>query len=160
MARLADLKLKYRLFMRAYPYRRIDWRPGARLSIPLRQARIALITSAGFFAPGQDPFDASIRGGDWSFREIQSTTPVASLRIGQKSDAFDHAGIEADRNLALPLDRLIELAAAGETGEAAPRHFSIMGSISAPGRLVAETAPEIVRRLLEDGVDAVFLTPV
>ena len=74
MARLADLKLKYRLLMQAYPYRQIDWRPhpeGARrLSKPLSQSRIALVTSAGFFAPGQTPFDSSIRGGDWSFREI------------------------------------------------------------------------------------------
>jgi D-proline reductase (dithiol) PrdB len=160
MARLADMKLKYRLFMQAYPYRRIDWRPGARLAKPLPEAQIALITSAGFFGPDQPSFDPSIRGGDWSFREIQSATPAGSLRIGQKSDAFDHTGIEADRNLALPLDRLRETVQAGAVGEMAPRHFSIMGSISAPARLISKTAPEIVCRLRDDNVDAVFLTPV
>ena len=97
MARLTDLKLKYRLLMQAYPYRRIDWRPGTRLSKPLSESRIALVTSAGFSAPGQPPFDASILGGDWSFREIPAITPAGSLQIGQKSDAFDHSGIEADR---------------------------------------------------------------
>ena len=160
MARFADLKLKYRLFMQAYPYRRIDWRPGTRLSKPLSDSRIALVTSAGLSAPGQPPFDESIRGGDWSFRDISSTTPVESLRIGQKSDAFDHSGIEADRNLALPLDRLRELVEAGQVGRASPRHFSIMGSIWAPARLISESAPEIVHRLRDDKVDAVFLTPV
>jgi D-proline reductase (dithiol) PrdB len=160
MARLADLKLKYRLFMQAYPYRRIDWRPGARLLKLLGETRIALITSAGFFAPGRPPFDPSIRGGDWSFREIPSTVEGQKLLIGQKSDAFDHSGIEADRNLALPIDRLREMAKAGEIGDVAPRHFSIMGSISAPGRLISMTAPEIVHKLQDDGVDAVFLTPV
>ena len=160
MARLADLKLKYRLLMQAYPYRRIDWRPGTRLSKPLSESRIALVTSAGFSAPGQPPFDASILGGDWSFREIATSTPVQSLLIGQKSDAFDHSGIEADKNLAFPLDRLRELAEAGEVGEVSPRHFSIMGSIAAPGLLVSESAPEIVRKLRDDEVDAVFLTPV
>lgn len=107
MAHLADLKLKYRLFMQAFPYRRIDWRPGARLSKPLPESKIALVTSAGFWVPGQSPFDPSIRGGDWSFREIFSTVQVQTLLIGQKSDAFDHSGIEADRNLALPVDRLM-----------------------------------------------------
>ena len=129
MARIADLKLKYRLLMQAYPYRRIDWRPGARLLKPLGETRIALITSAGFFPHGQTPFDPSIRGGDWSCREIPSTVEVQKLLIGQKSDAFDHSGIEADRNLALPIDRLREMAEACELGEVAPRHFSIMGCV-------------------------------
>jgi len=128
MAELSDLKLKYRLLMQAYPYRRIDWQPGARLGKPLAGTRIALVTSAGFFAPGRPPFDASIRGGDWSFREIPSTTAVQTLAIGQKSDAFDHNGIEADRNLALPLDRITELVQCGDIGDVSPRHFSIMGS--------------------------------
>jgi D-proline reductase (dithiol) PrdB len=160
MARLSDLKLGYRLFMAAYPYRHIDWRPGAVLTKPLAESRIALVTSAGFYLPDQPPFDRSIRGGDWSFREIPATADVHELRIGQTSDAFDHSGIEADPNLAFPLDRLRELAEAGLIGEPAARHYSIMGSLSAPGRLVARSAPEIVRRLHQDRVDAVLLTPV
>lgn len=160
MARLDDLKLTYRLFMRAYPYRQFDWRPGALLRKPLAESRIALVTSAGFYEPEQVPFDESIRGGDWSFREISNSSPVQTLRIGQKSDAFDHSGIEADRNLAMPIDRLRELALDHLIGEPARRHFSIMGSIAAPGRLVAESAPEIARMLREDAVDAVLLTPV
>lgn len=146
--------------MRAYRYRRFDWRPGAYLDKPLAASRIALITSAGFYEPEQVPFDGSSLGGDWSFREIQNTTPVQTLRIGQKSDAFDHSGIEADRNLALPVDRLRELAASGIIGQASHRHFSIIGSILAPGRLVRRSAPELVRLLQEDAVDAVLLTPV
>jgi len=59
MARLSDLKLAYRLFMQAYPYRYVDWRPGAHLAKPLSQSRIALITSAGYFTPEQPPFDES-----------------------------------------------------------------------------------------------------
>jgi D-proline reductase (dithiol) PrdB len=160
MARLSDLKLAYRLFMQAYPYRHVDWRPGAHLGKPLSQSRIALITSAGYCSPEQRPFDESILGGDWSFREIRATTPVQTLQIGQTSGAFDHSGIEADRNLALPMDRLTELVKAGVVGQAAPRHFSIMGSISAPGRLISRSSPEIARQLREDGVDAVLLTPV
>ena len=160
MARLSDLKLSYNLFMRAYRYRQIDWRPGARLSQPLNRARIAVVTTAGFYLPDQQPFDESIRGGDWSFRVIPAASDLSLLRHSHRSDAFDHTGIERDPNLALPLDRLGELALGGEIGEVAPRHFSLMGSVTAPGRLIAETIPAVVTELQGDRVDAVLLTPV
>jgi D-proline reductase (dithiol) PrdB len=82
------------------------------------------------------------------------------LRIAHRSDAFDISGIASDRNLALPLDRLKAMAGDAVIGSPAPRHFSFMGSIAAPGRLIANTAPEVARMLVEDAVDAVLLTPV
>ena len=91
---------------------------------------------------------------------IPEGTDLSRLHIGHRSDAFDPRGIEADKNLGLPLDRLRELARAGVIGALAPRHFSLMGSISAPGRLVAETAPRIAAMLREDRVDGALLTPV
>ena len=160
MASLADLPLKYRLFMRSYAYRSVDWRPGAVLNKPLSEARIAAITTAAFYAPDQTPFDESIRGGDVSFRTIPLDTDVRTLAIAHRSDAFDHSGREADRNLALPLDRLKELTRSRLIGSAAACHFSFMGSVPAPGRLVSGTAPDVARLLREDGVDAVLLTPV
>ena len=160
MGKLSDLKLKYQLLIKGYPFRRVDWRPGAVLTKPLNEARIALITTAGFYLPDQQPFDQSLRHDDCSYREIPRGTPVDLLQIGQSSDAFDHSGIEADRNLALPLDRLQELIDAGVVGDSAPRHFSIMGSIIAPAKLINESAPEIARKLVEDRVDGVLLAPV
>jgi D-proline reductase (dithiol) PrdB len=160
MAQLSDLPLKHRLLIQGYPFRRVDWRPGTRLAKPLSQARIALITTAGYFLASQKPFDQSYRHNDCSFREIPWGTRADQLRIGQSSDAFDHSGIEADRNLGLPLDRLQELIEAGLVGASAPRHFSIMGSIVAPGRLISESGLEIARLLLEDGVDAALLVPL
>jgi D-proline reductase (dithiol) PrdB len=146
--------------MGTYRYRQLDWRPGAVLEKPLSQSRIAVVTTAAFFRPEQAPFDPSIRGGDCSFREISLETNLDTLQIAHKSDAFDHSGIERDKNLALPLDRLRELKAEGCIGEVASRHYSFMGSISAPARLVSVTAAEIARRLAEDGVDGILLTPV
>jgi hypothetical protein len=55
---------------------------------------------------------------------------------------------------------LRELVEAGVVGEAAPRQFSIMGSLIAPARLISESGPEIARKLKEDAVDAVLLAPV
>jgi D-proline reductase (dithiol) PrdB len=40
------------------------------------------------------------------------------------------------------------------------RHFSFMGSITAPGRLISETAPAVAQLLQEDQVDAALLVPV
>jgi len=160
MAKLSDLKLKYWFYMRAYPYRHIDWRPGARLLKPLAAARIAVVTSAAFYSADQKPFDPGVRGGDYSYREIPEDIALDTVRIGHKSDAFDHSGIERDKNLALPLDRLREMKREGLVGELAKRHYSFMGSITAPGRLMQVTAPEIARSLAEDHVDAVLLTPV
>lgn len=160
MGKLSDLKLKYQLLIKGYPFRRVDWRPGALLRKPLSKSRIALVTTAGFYLPDQQPFDQSFRHDDCSYREIPWGTPTGMLQIGQSSDAFDHSGIEADRNLALPLDRLQELVETGDVGESAPRHFSIMGSIIAPARLINESAPELASKLVADGVDGVLLAPV
>src|SRR5713101_9345030 len=95
MATLTDLPLKYRAFMRMYPFRRVDWSPGAVLTTPLSDARIAAISSAGYYLLDQAPFDTSRRGGDTSYRVIPHDADLNALRIGNKSDAFDSSGIEA-----------------------------------------------------------------
>lgn len=146
--------------METYRYRQLDWRPGAVLQKPLSQSRIAVVTTAGFFRPDQRPFDSSIRGGDYSFREIPLETELDTLQVAHRSDAFDHSGIESDKNLALPLDRLRELKAEGQISDVAPTHYSLTGSISAPGRLVTITAAEIASSLWSERVDGVLLTPV
>ncbi len=43
-----------------------------------------------------------------------------------KSDAFDASGIEADKNLALPVDDLREMVREGKLGSVNARHFSFM----------------------------------
>lgn len=160
MASISDLKLRYRIFMRTYSYRNYDWRPGAVLDKPLAETRLAVVTTAAFHLPDQPAFDESIKGGDVSYRVIPRDTDLNSLQIAHKSDAFDSSGIEADKNLALPLRDLEDMVAAGRIDSVSERHFSFMGSIPSPGRLISHTAPEVAALLKEDGVDAVFLTPV
>jgi len=159
MAKLSDLKLSYRLYMKGYIYRTFDWTPGARLSKPLPEAKVACVTTASYFLPDQEPFDESIRGGDFSYREIPSGANLPSMGLSHRSDAFDDKGLLADHNLALPLDRLREMEAAGEIGSVAPRHFSFQGSVPAPGRLLKMSAPEVAGKLANDNVDVVLLTP-
>ncbi len=121
---------------------------------------MAVVSTAGLVAPGDAPFDDSVRGGDWSWRRIPATVDIQSLEEHHRSDSFDHAGITADRNLGMPLDRLRELERAGEIGAVAPTHVSLMGSITAPGRLVRDTLPAVADLLAADGVDVVLLVPV
>ncbi len=160
MVRVRDLKLSLRAFMRTYPWRTIDPVPGAELTLPISACRVALVSSAGLVVPGDLPFDPDVRGGDYSYRVIPADATVQSLEEHHRSDAFDHAGIDADGNLAMPLDRLHELAAAGDIGSVAPRHISLMGSITAPGRLVKRTLPGVADLLVSDEVDVALMVPV
>jgi D-proline reductase (dithiol) PrdB len=160
MGDINEFALKHRLFLKTYRWRRIDPVPSTVLGKPLRECRVALVSSAGLVLPGQEPFDSGIRGGDFSFREIPADTDVSMLVDTHRSETFDHADILDDPNLAFPIDRLRELEVRGRIGSVNRRHLSFMGSITAPGRLVKHTAPEAVRTLVDDAVDAALLIPV
>ena len=160
MATLDGLRLADRIFVRTYPWRRIDPIPWTPLAKPLRACRLALVSSAGYVLPGQQPFDDGVRGGDFSFREISADADPHTLIDTHRSRSFDHAGMASDPNLAFPLDRARELVSSGFIGAVNRRHLSFMGSITAPGRLVRQTAPQAARLLASDQVDVALLVPV
>ncbi len=160
MGDLKEFSKTVRLSLSVYPWRRVDPVPWVRLEKELSESRVALVSTAGFVLPGQDPFDGGVKGGDYSFREIPWNTAPHVLIDTHRSGAFDHGGMSADPDLAFPLTRIRELADEGAVGSVAPRHLSFMGSITAPGRLVRKSAPRAARILKEDGVDAALLVPV
>lgn len=160
MGELSEFTIPVRLFLKAYPWRRIDPVPWTSLSKPLSECRLALVSSAGFVLSNQAPFDDSIRGGDPSFREIPNDITIATLIDTHRSESFDHSGMHRDPNLAFPIDRVNELAKMGRIGSTNHRHLSFMGSITAPGRLIQNTAPEAAQLLVNDNVDVVLLVPV
>lgn len=162
MATYDDLNFRDRVFMRGYPFHRyaVDPTPCAPLVKPIGHARVALVTTAGLHTAEQPGFDPGIKLGDSSFREIPGTTATNGLNESHKSGGFDHSGISADKNLAFPLDRFRELAAARKIGELNGRHFSFMGSIVNPRKLIDETAPAVAELLRADRVEVAFLTPV
>lgn len=160
MAEIADLPPGLRLFLRTYRWRRIDPVPVARLRKPLTDANVAIVSTAGLTAPGQQPFDDDVKGGDWSSREIPSEIDATMLADSHRSGSYDHSGVRADPNLAFPIDRMRELAEQGTIGQVNRRHFSFMGSLTAPGRLIANSAPAAADALVSDGVDAVLLVPI
>lgn len=160
MGDTSEFSLTTRAFLKAYRWRRIDPVPWSPLRKPLRECNVAIVTTAGMVASGQPPFDNEMKGGDTSYRVIADDAKTATLIETHRSQTYDHAGVHADANLAFPLDRVHELAHDGVIGRANRRHLSFMGSITAPGRLVKETAPEAARLLVDDGVDAALLVPV
>ena len=160
MGELSEFRLATRLFLRTYQWRRIDPVPWTVLSKPLARCRLGLVSTAGFVGPSDAPFDATIRGGDSSFREIPGDIQASQLREHHRSEAFDHQGLAADPNLAFPIDRLRELVKRGRVGGLNRRHLSFMGSITAPGRLQRDVLPEATRLFEEDGVDVALLVPV
>lgn len=160
MADWNELPLKYRIMMQAYPWRRITppaWTPLAR---PVRESRIALVTSAGLYRPGVDPDFGTREGEDISVRWLPHDVDHGTLVVGQTSNSFDREALTADPELALPLQHLTALAESGVIGSVAPRHVSFNGSMLAPGRFLRETAPLVAQGLAADEVDAVLLVPV
>lgn len=133
--------------------------PWAPLRTPLRDAVIALVTTAGVHLKADPPFDMTDPDGDPTFRVVPSGAPRGDVTITHKY--YDHSAADRDLNVVLPVDRLRELAEAGRVGGVAPRVYSLMGHVDGPHvRTVMETTgPEVARRLRADGAQAVVLTP-
>ncbi|HEY2704515.1 MAG TPA: hypothetical protein VGL20_12570 [Candidatus Dormibacteraeota bacterium] len=131
----------------------------------LAGARIALLTSAGLhLRDGQPGFDLERERreptwGDPSWRRIPAG--VASGELGMCHLHVSSADVLADHNVALPIDRLAELAAAGVVGAVAPEHVSVMGyqERSLQGWRDS-TLPEVVDMLRGEAADGVVLAPV
>lgn len=135
---------------------RIPWAP---LRRPLREATVALVTTAGVHLKGDTPFDMTDPEGDPSFRSFPADTPSEALMITH--NYYDHSAADRDLNVVLPLDRMRELTASGRIAGLAPTVYSFMGHIDGHHveTLLQQTAPEVARRLTAEEVDAVILTP-
>lgn len=121
---------------------------------PTREARIAIVSTAGLQRRGDRPF--SVDSAD--FRLIPGDAPAATLVMSHISTNFDRTGFQEDVNVVLPLDRLRELAEAGELGGVASIHYSFMGATH-PTKMEG-TARHLAGLLKQDAVDIALLVPV
>ena len=126
----------------------------ARPSRPLFESRLALVTTGGVHLPGQPRFDIDDPAGDCSYREIPTEAEDLTW-----THAYHRPDEGSDLDAVFPLWTLRSLASTGDVGTPNHRHFSFMGAIHETGPLAEETAPEVAGKLVEDGVDAVLLTP-
>ena len=132
----------------------VHWSPPRK---PLAASRVALLSTGGIRLRSQPPYEVDCERADAAWNEIPSAASAGDFAIDH--DHYNHADADRDVNCMLPVDRLQDLAASGEVGEVAPRHVGLMGCISDPGDLLAETAPRVAAMLAADEVDLVLLTP-
>ena len=145
---------------RLLPRPRLDGPPSfVTPTAPLRDCRVAIVTTAGLHLAGDEPFDVDDPAGDPSFREIPSTVSHADLRIAHAH--YPHRWWREDPEVLLPLSLLRELEAAGAF-RLAPRFFSFgFGGLLTGAYLDPRTgtAHEVAHRLRADGVDLALFVP-
>ena len=124
-------------------------------AVPLSQARVAIVTTAGLRADGE-----AVWGVGQGFVVLDGND--RSLTLAQASPNFDRTGIAIDLNVVYPVDRLAELAERGMIGSVAARHVSFMGAQvdHTLTTMRLDTGPAAAQLLKDDGVDVVLLTPV
>ena len=131
--------------------------PLTRLKKPLNQCRIALLTSGGVSRKDAPAFNPQARN-DLRLDPIEQQTSPHFFEIND--DYYNHDDADRDINCIFPIERLRELAADGIIGSVAPHHYSgFMGRIYIRSAVVNEAAPALVRKLLDESVDAFVLVP-
>jgi Glycine/sarcosine/betaine reductase selenoprotein B (GRDB) len=145
-----------RLYYRAlgydndYVWARHEDVPFARPSKPLRAMKIALITTAG--PPDLSNRDARNRKHVWSGNVMDPpATFDTDLAWDKESTHTD------DRETFLPITAMQRLVGEGVVGALAPRFHGVPTDYSQP-KTNEQDAPDILRRLREDEVDAAILT--
>lgn len=147
-------------------------RPFTPLKKPLSQCRVGLLTSSGHFTEGDDPEPFGIKGmtqqqaieriADFLKTEPQLSrfskdTPPERLLV--RHGGYDIRGAQADRNVALPVDRLRELEKDGAIGELSSEIYSFVGA-AAQTPLLKKVAPQWAEEFRRRKLDALILVPV
>lgn len=128
--------------------------PGIALDI----SRLILITSAGsYLKDEQEPFDAGESLGDYSIRLYPSSVDFEELTFSHEH--YDHAAVDLDPQVLVPLPHLRELVRDGLIGELAPSVISFMGYQPVATRVVDETIPDILKAARQERAEAALLVP-
>lgn len=128
---------------------------------PMRRAlpllNLALISSAGAYIDGTQPFAQSQRGGNSTFREIPIEIEAQDLQFTARG--YDAAAVQTDLNSQIPIQRLLEYQANGVIGLLNPVWWSFSGFIPDAGKLAQELVPNLVERVKRYEVQAALLIP-
>lgn len=149
--------------VRARVYAPFDWHPFDEFSpyhplrVPVEEARVAFITTAGVHLANQPPFDTDADAGDPSWRSIPVETPLSELMLSH--GGYDTRRASADKNVVLPLEHLRALRDEGRIGSISPDVYSFMGYVADTDRLLRDEASAVAARLIADQVDLVLLAP-
>ena len=105
---------------------------------------------------GGVPFNTG-KLGDPTFREIPVDYDVERLEIYHPH--YDHDLPRRDINVLFPIALCHQLVEEGLIGELATTHYSFMGYVPLTRKLESVYAPQVARKLAEDGVGALLLVP-
>ncbi|MCB0192439.1 MAG: hypothetical protein KDJ65_10890 [Anaerolineae bacterium] len=126
--------------------------------IDVSRSRLALISSAGaYLKDSQEPYDAENDLGDYAIRTFPSSTPFGALAYAHTH--YDHAAVEADAQVLLPLRHLEDMVSEGMIGELAPSVISFHGYQPDVTRVIGETVPAIIAAAKAEQIDAALLVP-
>ncbi len=128
---------------------------------PLRRAlpllNLALISSAGAYIDGTEPFDLGSKDGDPNFREIPIEVGAEDLRYAAKG--YDAKFVQEDRNSQVPIERLREYEGNAVIGQLNDCWWSLSPYIPNAAMVANEIAPKIAERLERYQVQAALLIP-
>jgi D-proline reductase (dithiol) PrdB len=127
----------------------------ARRALPLMN--LALISSAGAYIDGTDPFDTNISEGDLSIREIPTEVHTGDLQFAARG--YDDQFVRADLNAQLPLTRLLELEANRVIGQLNSVFWSFCGFIPDAVTFAEAALPKLIDRLQHYDVQGALLIP-
>jgi D-proline reductase (dithiol) PrdB len=126
--------------------------------VDLSKSRLLFISTSGAYLPeSQQPFDAAHPLGDYSIRRIPSSTLLD--KVAYAHDHYDHAAVDEDPQVLMPLRYLEDLVQEGVIGEVSPSMVSFMGYHPDVTQVIDETIVEIVKVAKEEQVQAALLVP-
>lgn len=118
---------------------------------------LALISSAGGYIDGTEAFDTDSKDGDLSYREIPIEVGAEDIRYAAKG--YDTTAVTEDRNVQVPIDRLLEYEANAVIGSLNAVWWSISSWVPNAERVAEEFGPRIAERLHRYDVQAALLVP-
>lgn len=140
-----------------YPYIENTYAPFTPMRRALPLLNLALISSAGAYIDGTEPFDTTSSDGDASFREIP--IEVEAEDFGYAARGYDPAAVRRDRNVQIPIDRLLEYEANGVIGKLNEVWWTFSGFIPNARLVAEELAPKLAERLHRYEIQAALLVP-
>jgi D-proline reductase (dithiol) PrdB len=143
--------------LRGYPFVENVRAPFTPVRRALPMLNLALISSAGAYIDGTDAFDLASADGDLNFREIPIEVEAADLRYAAKG--YDPAAVIADRNVQIPIDRLIEYQENSVIGSLNQVWWSLSPWIPNASAFAKDTASRLAERLHRYNTQAALLIP-
>lgn len=140
-----------------YPFIENTYAPFTPLKRALPLLNLALISSAGAYIDGTEPFDIETRGGDVNFREIPREVEAADLLYAARG--YDPAAVRADRNVQVPIERLTEFEANAVIGQLNSVWWSLSSYLPDAALVASDLAPRLAARLENYEVQAALLVP-